>query len=52
MVDSATTITANTNASQQTLTMYEKQLGDVQKQLNTIDEQYFNLLFDWGLYVI
>jgi hypothetical protein len=29
MVDSAALITANTNSSQQTLTMYEKQLGDV-----------------------
>lgn len=52
LVDSANTIAANTNSSQQTLTMYQGQLDSIEVQLKDFSVQYFDQLFDWGMYVV
>jgi hypothetical protein len=52
LVDSSATIAANTNSSQQALSMYENQLDQIEAQLKIFSADYFDKLFDWGMYVI
>jgi hypothetical protein len=52
LVDSAATITANTNSSQQKLSMYQDQLDQIETQLKTFSADYFDQLSNWGFYVI
>ena len=52
MVNSAVTITANTNASQSLLTMYQSQLGKVQVAMDLLNKSYFQIIFGWFLYVV
>lgn len=52
LVDSANTIVANTNSSQQALSMYQDQLDQIETQMKTFSTSYFDQAFDWGLYAI
>lgn len=52
IVQSASTIQSNTEASQQELTMYQNQLISFKVGIDKFSSNYFNPIFNWGVYVV
>lgn len=52
LADSVSTIQSNVNISKNQLNMYNSQLASFEKEMNAFSSQYFDQIFQWGVYAM